>query len=224
MHRLFFGHEDRTPAGTTAFVSSVITHASQPICITPITRRVWPGFPEGSNSFTARRFLVPYMCGFNGWALFVDGADMLCRADVCELFKCPDHWKAVHVVKHPQYQTKAPRKYRGTPMEADNEDYPRKQWASVMLINCGHFAWRRVTPEFVRDANLMRLLQFTFIADDRIGDLPIEWNWLVDEYGENENAKLLHFTTGIPAFAQHANAPMASEWRAALAIATAVSV
>jgi hypothetical protein len=37
--------------------------------------------------------------------------------------------KAVAVVKH-DYKTKHRRKYIGTPLEADNADYPRKNWSS----------------------------------------------------------------------------------------------
>lgn len=211
MLNLFFGHEERAEAGTHAFLRSVIAHASEPVAVTAITRRATMGQPEGSNSFTFRRFLVPWMLKWEGWALFVDGADMLCRADLCELQQLFNPWMAVQVVKH-EYRTRHPKKYVDTAMESDNADYPRKNWASVMAMNCSHFAWRSVTPEFVRKTSPMDLLQMRFIADDRIGDLPIEWNWLVDEYGHNDAAKLLHFTAGIPAFEAHADAPMAQEW------------
>jgi len=211
MLHLFFGHEERAEAGTHAFLRSVIAHASEPIAITPITRLAALDQPEGTNAFTFRRFLVPWMLRWEGLALFVDGADMLCRADITEIGRMANLSKAVQVVKH-EYRTKHARKYRGSAMEADNEDYERKQYASVMLINCSHFGWRQITPEFVRRAKPMDLLQLRFIDDDRIGSLPIEWNWLVDEFGPNEQAKLLHWTAGIPAFEAHADAPMAQEW------------
>jgi hypothetical protein len=41
--------------------------------------------------------------------------------------------------------------------------------------------------------------------------LPREWNWL-DEYGENDDAKLVHYTNGIPGFRHYAEAPHAKEW------------
>lgn len=218
MQHVFFGHDERVEAGTTAFVRSAIAHSAGSLTLTPITRRNVPDFSEGSNAFTFRRFLVPWMLGFRGWAVFVDGADMLCRADLGELFDLVYHNDAVRVVKH-DYATKHARKYRGTGMECENLDYERKQWASVMLINCGHFAWRRVTPEFVRDADPLDMLQLRFLPDALIGALPKEWNWLCDEDGANPDAKLLHFTAGIPAFPAHAGTPMADEWHAALAAA-----
>lgn len=219
MLHLFFGHEERAEAGTHAFLRSVIAHASEPIAITPITRLAALDQPEGTNAFTFRRFLVPWMLRWEGLALFVDGADMLCRADITEIGRMANLSKAVQVVKH-EYHTRHARKYRGSAMEADNEDYERKQWASVMLINCSHFGWRQITPEFVRRAKPMDLLQLRFIDDDRIGSLPIEWNWLVDEFGANEQAKLLHWTAGIPAFEAHADAPMAREWTDSLLAAS----
>lgn len=215
MLNIYFGHDERVEAGTTAFVRSVIAHASQPVGLFPITRKMTAGQPEGTNAFTFRRFLVPWIQKWTGWALFVDGADMLFRADPCELLGYADPYKAVLVVKH-DYKTQHPRKYVGAAMEADNVDYERKQWAACMLINCSHFAWRGITPEFVAKADAMDLLQLRFIPDDRIGELPIEWNWLADEHGENPRANLLHFTAGIPIFPAHAGAPMASEWSESL--------
>ena len=211
MLHLFFGHDERAEAGTHAFLRSVIANASEPVAVTAITRQATLGQPEGTNAFTFRRFLVPWLQKWEGWAVFADGADMLCRADICELQQHFNPYMAALVVKH-EYRTRHARKYVGTGMEADNADYPRKNWASLMAINCSHFAWRKVTPEFVRKAAPMDLLQLRFIADDRIGELPIEWNWLVDEFGHNDAAKLLHFTAGIPAFESHADAPMAREW------------
>ncbi len=220
MRHVFFGHDERVEAGTTAFLRSAIAHSAGPLTLTPITRRNMGDIRDGSNAFTFRRFLVPWVLDYRGWAVFVDGSDMLCRADLGELFDWidPDHDVAAQVVKH-SYRTKHPRKYRGTAMECDNADYPRKNWASVMLINCAHFAWRNVTPEFLEKAAPLATLQLRFIPDEFIGCLPKEWNWLCDEDGENTAAKLVHFTAGIPAFAAHSGAPMADEWHAALGAA-----
>jgi hypothetical protein len=219
MLHVFFGHDERVEAGTTAFVRSVIATAKTPVALVPITRLGVGHVKEGTNAFTFRRFLVPWAMGFVGRAVFVDGADMLCREDINGIV---DHVRmdaAVSVVKH-DYQTKHARKYVGAKMEADNTDYERKQWASVMVINCYHFAWRKVNPEFVEKSKPLDLLQLRFIDDSRIGELPIEWNWLADEHGENKDAKLLHFTAGIPAFVAYSDSPMADEWHASLRAAT----
>jgi hypothetical protein len=217
MLHVFFGHEDRLAAGTTAFLHSAISHARRPICLVPLTRlAVEFGLREGTNAFTFRRFLVPWMMGFNGRALFVDGSDMLCRADLNELVdKHHDPFAAVQVVKH-DYISRHSRKYLGTGMESDNTNYPRKQWASVMLINCSHFAWRKLDPEFISRSSPLHMLQLSFIENRHIGELPQVWNWLADEHGPNPDAKLLHWTAGIPAIPAYSAAPMAEEWHAAL--------
>jgi hypothetical protein len=42
----------------------------------------------------------------------------------------------------------------------------------------------RLTPEFVQNQPGSYLHRFTWLLDDeRIGELPIEWNWLPDEFG-----------------------------------------
>jgi hypothetical protein len=111
------------------------------------------------------------------------------------------------VVKH-DYKTKMKEKYLGS----KNEDYPRKNWSSVILWNCNSFPNRKLTPEFVMQATGAELHRFTWLDDSRIGELPKEWNWLPDEYGTNPDAKLLHYTLGTPCFHEFADTPMSEEW------------
>ena len=42
------------------------------------------------------------------------------------------------------------------------------------------------------------LHQFKWITNDQLGSLPLEWNWLVGEYPDNPDAKILHYTLGGP--------------------------
>jgi hypothetical protein len=219
MVKLYVGFDPREEIGTHTFASSVIHNASEPVAITnlhlPSLGKVYgAGQRDGTNNFIYTRFLIPYLQGWKGWALFVDGADMVCRGDIAELWAMRDPWKAVQIVQH-DYKTKHPRKYVGTPMEADNQDYPRKQWSSVMLMNCAHYDWRRLTPTNVERMAGSDLHRFSFIEPRFIGELPMEWNWLPQEMGPNEDAKLLHWTAGIPAFPHYKDSPMASEWFAA---------
>ena len=139
MLNLFVGFDPREEVGTHAFNSSVLAHTTKPVAITHLHKPMLEGtlgqlFDEGTNAFTKTRFLIPHLMSRKGWAIFMDGADMLCMGDLAELMDLADPYKAVQVVKH-NYRTKAPRKYLGTQMEAENEDYPRKNWASLMLIN-----------------------------------------------------------------------------------------
>jgi lipopolysaccharide biosynthesis glycosyltransferase len=194
---LFYGFDPREEVGAHTFVSSVLHNTKAVVRFTPLRGEQ----KDGTNAFTYIRFDIPRLMGYRGFAIFADGSDMVCRGDIAELWAMRDPLCAVQVVQH-DYKTKHPRKYVGTPMEAPNEDYPRKNWSSLMLINCGHYAWRH------QDDKPHRL---GFLGD-RIGALPMEWNWLVDEYGENDTSKILHWTAGIPAWEHYATAPMSDEW------------
>jgi hypothetical protein len=148
------------------------------------------------------------VCDWRGWALFIDG-DMIVRDDIAQLFKMKDDYKAALVVKH-DYRTRYPRKYIGSPLESANVDYPAKNWSSVILWN-SHFAnW--MTPDAVAKTPTADLHRFKWVTDNKLGELPVVWNWLAGEYGECDNAKLVHWTLGIPAFKHYADTDHAEEW------------
>lgn len=216
MITIFHGFDPREEIGTHTFCSSVIHRSSWPVALIPLHLDMFKSFyaqdhRDGTNAFAYTRFLIPFLQGFRGWAMFADGADMVCKADIAELWALRDEYKAVMVVPH-DYKTKHPRKYIGTKMEAGNRDYPRKNQSSLMLINCPHYAWRQMTPEKVQAMSGADLHGFAWIPDHQIGHLPLEWNWLADEHGENRDAKLLHWTAGIPAFPHYFDAPHADDW------------
>ena len=216
---LYYGFDPREEIGSHVFCSSVIHHASRPVSLIPLHLDLFRAFyapdqRDGTNAFIYTRFLIPFLQDFKGWAIFADGADMVMKEDIAQLWALRDEYKAVMVVGH-EYKTKHPWKYRGTSMEARNEDYPRKNWSSLMLINCAHFGWRKMTPEVIEKMSGRELHTFSFLDEDRIGFLPKEWNWLADEYGPNPDAKLLHWTAGIPAWPEYITTPMADDWAAA---------
>jgi len=213
---IFAGFDQREEAGYHAFTSSVLEHASAPFTVTPLHLPLFrsfyaPGVRDGSNAFVYTRFLIPFLQGYTGSAIFCDGSDMLMRADIAELWALRDLHRPVQVVKH-DYRTRWPRKYLGTKMEAPNEDYPRKQWSSVMILNCMHMSWRKLTPESVQKMTGQELHRFSWLQEDEIGELPKEWNWLVQEDGPNPDAKLLHFSSGVPLMPAHANSPHAADY------------
>jgi hypothetical protein len=96
-------------------------------------------------------------------------------------------------------------------MECPNLDYPRKNWASIFILNCEHPAWLGLNPE---GQSVIDLLQFKHLDDADIGELPDEWNRLVDEGHSVEGAKVCHWTAGIPSFENYHDAPGADLWRA----------
>jgi lipopolysaccharide biosynthesis glycosyltransferase len=144
---------------------------------------------------------------FSGWAIFADG-DMVCQADIAELWSLRDETKAVQVVKH-DYKTKAAKKYLGN----KNENYPKKNWSSLILWNCGHPENTILTPEFIQSQPGSYLHRFSWLGDELIGGLDAEWNWLAIEYPENPNAKLIHYTLGTPCFKDYANESMSDIWK-----------
>jgi lipopolysaccharide biosynthesis glycosyltransferase len=151
--------------------------------------------------------LVPHFMKFNSWAIFIDG-DMILRDDIAKLWALREMDKDVVVVKH-EYKTRMIEKYLGS----KNEDYPRKNWSSVILWNCGSYPNRCLTPNFVMAATGADLHRFTWIKDERIGELPAEWNWLDVEYDYNPAAKLVHYTLGTPCFHEFADrGDFSNEW------------
>lgn len=210
MIRLFIGYDTRETVAYHVCVNSIVRHASRPVAITPLALKnlghYAEGHTDGSNQFIYSRFLVPHLMDYAGWALYIDG-DMLLRADIAQLWDLRDEARAVLCVHH-DYRTRARDKYLG----AKNEDYPRKNWSSAMLWNCAHPANLVLTPAFVERASGAQLHRFTWLPDTLIGELPKVWNWLPDEFGPNPEAKLLHWTLGLPCFHEYADAPMADEW------------
>ena len=207
---IFIGFDPREAIAYHVCTNSIIRHSSHPVSITPLALNTLGGYTEthadGSNQFIYSRFLVPHLTQYTKWAIFIDG-DMLLREDIAKLWELRDDSKAVMVVKH-NYQTRMTEKYLGS----RNQNYPRKNWSSVILWNCAHEKNSKLTPEFVQDASGAQLHRFTWLEDDDIGELPMEWNWLPDEYGANPDAKLLHYTLGTPCFHDFALTPMADEW------------
>lgn len=207
---IFIGYDPREAIAYHTCANSIIRQASQPVAIIPLALNLFNDYTEthtdGSNQFIYSRFLVPHLMGYTGHAIFIDG-DMIVRGDIVELWNLRAFDKDVQVVKH-DYQTKMTEKYLG----AKNENYPRKNWSSVILWNCNSHPNRKLTPEFIQKSTGAQLHRFTWIDDARIGELPREWNWLPDEYGENKEAKLLHYTLGTPCFHEFADTPQGNEW------------
>jgi len=210
MINLFVGFDPREAVAYHVFCNSIIQNTSVPVQITPLVLSQLQEFNEThadrSNDFVYSRFLTPYLSDFKGWAIFADG-DMICQGDLKELIDMADPSKAVMVVKH-DYQTKATQKYLGN----INENYPRKNWSSVILWNCDHPKHKILTPDFVSKQTGKFLHRFSWLDDQDIGELPLEWNWLASEYRVNREAKLIHFTLGTPCFKDYKNSDMADIW------------
>ena len=207
MLNVFVGYDDREAVAFHTFNNSLIRHASSPISITAINDKLCNiNRDNGSNSFTYSRYLIPELMNYQGWAVFADG-DMISTADIYDLMQYADYSKAVMVVKH-DYKTKYPRKYLG----ATNEDYPRKNWSSLVLWNCGHQANKVLTRQYVESATPKHLHRFEWLYDSLIGELRPSWNWLAMEYSNNCNPKIVHYTVGTPCFPEYADCDFSDLW------------
>ncbi len=208
--KIYVGFDQLEAIAYHVFCQSILEKSTLPIEFSPLSIGSLINYQEthkdGSNQFIYSRFLTPYLSNFSGWAIFADG-DMVCNADIAELWALRDETKAVQVVKH-DYKTRQKVKYLGN----KNEDYPRKNWSSLVLWNCGHPANKVLTPEFVSEKPGSFLHRFSWLSDDLIGDLPKEWNWLAIEYPDNPGAKIIHFTLGTPCFKEYSKSSMASLW------------
>lgn len=146
-----------------------------------------------STEFATSRFAIPFLS--SGWALFVD-CDILCLADINDLFKLAEDKYAVMVVKHKQSVAANEVKM----VDQASVYYNRKNWSSVMLINCDHPAHERLTLDDLNAWPGRDLHAFKWLKEEEIGELPQEWNHLVDvsDPSKKSEAKLLHYTLGGP--------------------------
>jgi hypothetical protein len=208
--------------GAHVFIQSVLEKTHLPVEAIALTPQIGEALgiqTDGTNAFSKLRFAVPYLCGFSGSAIFADGVDMLCRSSLAELWAQRNGWMAASVVKH-DYQPSG-RKYIGTSLESENKAYPRKNWSSLVVWECAHYMNRVLTPEFIQNTEGKDLHRFSWLPDNRIGDLPAEWNHIPQELPPNPDAKIVHFSLGMPGFEHYRHAEHAKEWQDTLKRAAA---
>jgi lipopolysaccharide biosynthesis glycosyltransferase len=207
------GFDQREAVAYHTFTQSIIEKSTMPVRFLPLSINSLSNYNErhndGSNDFIYSRFLVPHLMNFKGWAIYADG-DMICLEDIKKLWNQRNNNYAVQVVKH-DYQTKIEKKYFGN----KNENYPRKNWSSLILWNSEHPAHKILTPEFIEKQSGAFLHRFSWIKDEEIGELEKEWNWLALEYEEKKDINLIHYTIGTPCFKEYENKSLSSYWKKA---------
>jgi hypothetical protein len=168
--RVFIGRDPRQPVAANVLADSIVRHASQPVSITFLSLKTLPITRRGLTEFTFSRFLVPYLCDFKGTALFLD-ADMVVTSDIAELFAQADGQSSVQV----------------------NKDQAGFEWPSAMLFNCEHCT--TLTPEYIENRKNML---FDFAWANQVGEFDGDWNHCVGYAPSRDDAKLYHFTKGVP--------------------------
>ena len=211
MINVFIGYDPSESLAYHVLAHSIIRRASVPVSITPLRLSMLhkvhdrPREPLASTEFSMSRFIVPQLLGHAGWGIFMD-CDMLCLGDIADLYAMRDKSCAVQVVKH-DYTPKEGRKMLGAQQTA----YEKKNWSSLMMFNASKC--KALTSQYVDTATGLDLHQFKWLEDERlIGGLPVQWNWLIGEYGPVEYPKMLHYTLGGPWWDKHQNVPHANLW------------
>ena len=209
--RVYIGYDSSEVAAFHTLSQSIMEQTSEPTSIVPINLtqlgRYYhrPPHQLAATEFSFSRFLVPYLSGFQGWAIFMD-CDMLCRTDLAELWALQNEQYAVQVVKH-EHKPVNKIKFNANVQTR----YEKKNWSSVMLMNCRQCD--ALTLEYVNSATGLHLHQFKWLNNEAlIGELPGTWNHLVGYDLYDQDAKLVHFTEGGPYFSAYRDCDYAEEW------------
>lgn len=213
MIRVFIGYDPREAVAYHVLSHSIHARAGRPVSIAPLAlselgELMWrERDPLQSTDFSFSRFLVPHLCDYQGWALFMD-CDMLVLEDMAKLWDLRDDAYAVMCVKHDHVPAED-TKFLG----AVQTKYEKKNWSSVMLFNCAKCT--ALTPEYVNTASGLELHRFHWLGDDDlIGEIPHKWNHLVDydPAVPAEQLANLHYTIGGPYFDDFKDCGYAGEW------------
>ena len=117
-------------------------------------------------------------------------------------------------VQH-DYTPKSGVKLAGVAQEA----YPRKNWSSMILFNCGHPANAALTAAAASRRPGSFLHRFSWLDDALIGAVDHEWNFLVEwhePYEGGRKPKAVHYTGGGPWFPDFRDCDYAEDWMATM--------
>ena len=226
---VFIGYDSREPEAYEVCKHSLLKHSSIALHIQKLDERMlrymgvykrkW--YAEGnqkydvtdgkpfSTEFSFTRFLVPAMCQYEGYAVFMD-CDQLMMVDIEKLIHEIDPKKAVQVCKQAQNITSDVK------MDGQKQEKTyRKNWSAFMVYNCGHPSARNLTVEAVNNEPGAWLHGFGWCPDSDIGKLDNRWNWIAGTTsGEPYN---VHYTSGGPWFPhmRYGTEPYFDDWRKA---------
>jgi len=211
MINVFIGYDSKEKVAFNTLAYSILRNSTKPVSITPI---YLPNLRDdfvrernnlSSTEFSFSRFMVPHLMNYKGWGVFMD-CDQLMLGDIAELWRLRDDKYAVQLCKH-NYTPKEDKKFLGQVQTK----YDKKNWSSFMLMNCNKC--HELTPDYVNSATGLQLHQFKWLeSEELIGDLPLEWNWLVGEYEHKDEVKNVHYTKGGPWFEEYRNCDYSQDW------------
>lgn len=182
---LYIGFEPRHAVGYTVTSFSAMHYASLPLQITPLILATLPIERKGLTEFSFSRFLVPWLQGYKGWALFCD-SDIIFQDDPCKLWDFADPTKAVCVA----------------------EGIPDFEQAAIMLFNCAHPDNLNLTPDKIDKSTNLHTIGWT----KEIGYFPSDYNHCVGYNELNDDAKVIHYTMGNPCWKETADCEHQDKW------------
>tara|TARA_R110000772_G_scaffold169131_2_gene280913 strand:+ start:2587 stop:4293 length:1707 start_codon:yes stop_codon:yes gene_type:complete len=216
--KIYIGYDAREHAAYEVAKHSIEATSSIPVDIVPLKLRslrksgVYTRANDtlSSTEFTFTRFLIPHLNDYQDWALFID-CDFVALHDVADLVAEIKDQYAVMCAHHDYTPTEE------TKMDGQAQhQYPRKNWSSMMLINCGHPSNKVITPDVVNNETKTGAYfhRFSWLLDEEVGEVSHEWNWLVGWYKEPKDGtpKFLHYTEGGPWFKEYRNCEYNYEW------------
>lgn len=187
--KIFVGFDPRQPVAYNVLQSSLHRHSKRRLQIEPLILDKLPIKRRGLTEFTYSRFLVPWLCDYEGAAIFMD-ADIVVTGDIGELIDAAEGASCVQVMQAQQ----------------------KFEWASVMLFNCARC--EILTPDYIDDKT-HPLLDFAWAVEmdgiGGVGNIPPEWNYCVG-YEKEREAKLYHYTQGIPVWSETRGNPEDQHW------------
>jgi len=179
---VFVGFDERQPVAYNVLQHSLRRYSRGRVQVEALMLDKLPIERRGLTQFTYSRFLVPYLCNYEGAAIFMD-ADVVVQGDIAELLAQADGVSAVQVMK----------------------EQHKFEWASVMLFNCANC--KILTPEYIDDPK-HKLLELDW---GKVGEFTPEWNHCVNRMPPTE-AKLYHFTEGVPIWDEVRGSPLDQIW------------
>ena len=215
---VYIGWDSRESIAAEVCKYSILKHATIPVDVVflkqdELKMRGWYSRDVdklASTEFTFTRFLIPELNQFTGTAIFMD-CDMLVLDDIGTLLQQVRKSKAVTCVHH-DYTPEEGIKMDGQVQTV----YPRKNWSSMVVWNCGHKANKHVTKELVNNplTTGKYLHRFSWLLDKDIGSVGAEWNWLVGWYKESKTNKpsIIHYTEGGPSFEDYQDCEYSDIW------------
>lgn len=215
---VYVGWDSREDIAYQVCRHSLLKRASIPVSVTPIRQQdlrdqgLYTRDPDplASTEFTYTRFFVPHLQKHQGWALFCD-CDFLWLADIKGLVDLIDDKYAIMCVHHdhrPREETKMDNKTQ--------TQYPRKNWSSMVLYNCGHPANAVLTAGVANTESGAYLHRFQWLDDALIGAVSETWNWLEgwSPKPKTGHPNVVHMTRGGPWFDEWRDVDYADLWLA----------